>query len=180
MFLGRHLVDALLRQMPGRCVGELFDYLRQSSLGRVPLFQLVLAIADLEQGIGTLARLRIFVDYPLKSALSLRKRLVDVVGLAQPILSVVRERTLRIHHQELLKRRDGTIVLTILQQVEGSLIRGLVVGTGRRGTPAGAARTCVARSGRGTARTGAAARLETFHAPIEIGVQVALLFAARF
>src|SRR5260370_6545431 len=129
MFLGRHFVETLLRQMSGRRIGELRGYLRQSSFGRVPLLQLVLAIADLEQGVGAFARLRIFVDQSLKSGLSLRKGLVDVVGLAQPILSVVRERTVRIHDQELLKRRDGTIVLTILQQVEGSLIRGLVVGS---------------------------------------------------
>src|SRR5579863_6667084 len=119
MFLSRHLVETLLRQMPGRCVGELSSDFRQSSLGRVPLLQLVLAIADLEQGVRTLARLRIFVDYPLKSAQRLRKRLVDVVGLAQPILSIVRERTVRIHDQKLLERRDGTIVLAVLQQVEG-------------------------------------------------------------
>src|SRR5882724_4557005 len=179
MFLGRHLVETLLRQMPGRRVRELLDYLRQSSLGRVPLFQLVLAIADLEQGIGTLARLRIFVDYPLKSALSLRKRLVDVVGLAQPILRVVRERTVRIHDQKLLKRRDGTVVLAVLQQVEGRLIGGLVVAARRRGI--GAARPTrarIARSGGGACRT-AAARLETLHTPIEIGVQIALLLTAR-
>src|SRR5260221_10966706 len=176
MFLGRHLVEALLRQMPGRCGGELLDYLRQSSLGRVPLFQLVLAIADLEQGVGTLARLRIFVDYPLKSTLSLWIRLVDVVGLAQPILRVVREGTVRVHNQKLLKRRDGAIVLTVLQQVEGGLIRGFVVRGRRRGIRTGAARARIARPGR---RTGPAARLENLHTPIEIRVQVALLFAAR-
>src|ERR1700686_2701516 len=104
MFLGRHFVETLLRQMSGRCVGELRGYLRQSSLRRVPLLQFILAIADLEQGVGTLARLRIFVDYALKSTLSLWKRLVDVVGLAQPILGIVRERTVRIHNQKLLKR----------------------------------------------------------------------------
>src|SRR5882672_10950098 len=113
MFLGRHFVETLLRQMSGRRIGELRRYLRQSSLGQVPLFRFVLAIADFEQGVGTFARLRIFVDHSLKSSLSLRKGLVDIVGLAQPILSVVRERTVRIHDQELLKRRDGTIILTV-------------------------------------------------------------------
>src|ERR1700736_3153130 len=162
MLLRRHFVETLLRQMSGRRIGELRGYLRQSSLGRIPLLQLVLAIADLEQGVGTFARLRVLVDHSLKSSLSLRKRLVDVVGLAQPILSVVRQRTGRIHDQELLERRDGTIVLTILQQVEGGLIRGLVIAPGRGGISAGAARA-VARPG-GGARTGAAARLETLHA----------------
>src|ERR1700736_6315541 len=170
MLLRRHFVETLLRQMSGRRIGELRGYLRQSSLGRIPLLQLVLAIADLEQGVGTFARLRVLVDHSLKSSLSLRKRLVDVVGLAQPILSVVGQRTARIHDQELLKRRDGTVVLTILQQVEGGLVRGLVVGTGRRGIPAGTARTCVTRPGRSASRTGAAAGLQTFHAPVEIGI----------
>src|SRR3979411_378393 len=137
MLLGRHFVETLLRQMSGRRIGELRSYLRQSSLGRIPLLQLVLAIADLEQGVGTFARLRVLVDHSLKSSLSLRKRLVDVVGLTQPILIVVRERTARIGDQELLERRDGAIVLTVLQQVEGSLIRGLVVSTGLRGIRAG-------------------------------------------
>src|ERR1700676_543535 len=129
MLIGRHLVMALSRQMHGGCVGGLRCCFRHRSLGSVPLSQLVLAVADFEQGIGTLARLRIFIDYALKGSLSLWKRLVHVVGLAQPILSVVRERTVRIHDQKLLKRRDGAIVLTLLQQVEGGLIRGLVVGT---------------------------------------------------
>src|SRR3979411_1108054 len=118
MFLCRHFVETLLRQMSGRRIGELRGYLRQSSLGQVPLLRFILAITDFEQGVGSLARLRIFVDHSLKSSLSLWKRLVDVVSLAQPILSVVRQRTVRKRNQELLKRRDGSIVLTVLQQVE--------------------------------------------------------------
>ena len=54
MFLGRHFVEALLRQMPGRRVGKLRRHLRQDVLGRLPLLQLILAIADLEQRIRTL------------------------------------------------------------------------------------------------------------------------------
>src|ERR1700694_1012817 len=126
MFLGRHFVETLLRKMSCRGIGELSGYLRQSSLGQIPLLQFILAITNFEQGIGTLARLWIFVNHSLKSSLSLWIRLVDVVGLAQPILSVVRERAVRKHDQELLKRRDGSIGLTVLQQVEGSLISGLV------------------------------------------------------
>src|ERR1700730_16610701 len=137
MFFGRQFVEALLRQMSCRCIGELSGYLRQSSLGQIPLLQFILAITNFEQGIGTLARLWIFVNHALKGSLSLWIRLVDVVGLAQPILSVVRQRTVRKRNQELLKRRDSSIVLTVLQQVEGGLIRGFVAGPPAGGAPAG-------------------------------------------
>src|SRR6202049_4513627 len=112
MLLSRHSVETLLRQMSGRRIGELRGYLRQRTFGQVPLLQFILAITDFEQSVGTFTRLRIFVDHTLKSSLRFLERLVDVVGLAQPILSVVRERTVRINDHVLLKRRDGTTVLT--------------------------------------------------------------------
>jgi hypothetical protein len=61
------------------------------------LLQLVLAIADLEQRVGKLARLRILVDHALKGAECRRERiLVHVVGLAQPVLGIVGELAVRI------------------------------------------------------------------------------------
>src|SRR6202020_285576 len=80
--------------------------------------------------------------------------------------------------QEFLKRGDGSVELTVLQQVERGLIGRFVVVAGRRrtsGRTGGAGRSSLPRPG---SRAAAPPRLEGLHAPIEVGIQIVLLLAA--
>ncbi|HSS01221.1 MAG TPA: polyprenyl synthetase family protein [Kofleriaceae bacterium] len=101
----------------------------------------------------------------------------DVVRLAEPVLSIARERTRRVRADETLESADGLREVGTLERVERSVVRRLLAARTHRGTSAGRRRTRRRRAGgRRTARTtDTAQRLERREALLEIAVQRARL-----
>ena len=126
MFLGRYLMESLLRQARRWSIGKSRDHLPKHFARGLKLLGFVAAEADLEQRIGELAGLRVLLDDALKGGLRFRIGLVHIVGLAQPVLRVVGQRAIGIGDQKFLECRDGAVILAVFQQIECRLVGELV------------------------------------------------------
>ena len=113
--------------------------------------------SGLEQGIGDLARIRVLVQHPLERGQRLGILLLDIVGLAEPVLGVVGEAAVRVVGDHVDEGLLGPGVVAALELVEGGGI-GLAI----------AARCCGDRRGRGRD-----ARLEFAGAAVEVRIEVA-------
>src|SRR5690606_18516397 len=121
----------------------------------VVLLELVVAVADLEQRVRELGRLRVLLDDLLEFGQSAHEVALHVMRLGEPVLRVVRERALREAREKILERGRRLRTAARLHEIERRLIALLIVaGHGRRrGAPGGAARRrAAARRGRPAGR----------------------------
>src|SRR4051812_17877679 len=100
--------------------------LLQRRYGCVLLFQLDLAVADLEQAVGDLVALGVLLDQALKSFDSDRIVHRHVIGLTQPVIGVGRERAVRILGKEVTKAARCRDVVTRPQRFECGVVGGLL------------------------------------------------------
>ncbi|GBF31093.1 hypothetical protein MnTg04_01046 [bacterium MnTg04] len=96
MTFARHLLQATLSQVCGGGIRIFAGNPGQRRPGRIPVAELVVAIADLEQGVRDLLRSRVIRDNFLKSRQRFGEFSGDVESLGIPILSVVGKLAVRI------------------------------------------------------------------------------------
>src|SRR5579875_753050 len=132
--LQRESLQPALRQPLDRRAGGGLDHRFQRAPGGGVVLHLELAVADLEPRAGRLIALR----KPLQQRLEgIQRHLVvlgDVVGLAQPVIRIGRERIVGILLHELAEAARGIDVVARAQRLEGRRVGRLRGGlVGRRG-----------------------------------------------
>src|SRR5262245_5341532 len=134
--LSRQGGQSLRREPCRRRVGELaHDFLKRRARG-VAVAELDLAVANLQQRIGQLRRLRILLEDFAKRGQRVLELAAHVVRLGEPVLRVVRERARRELREELLERPSGLGILALRDQIERCLVVLLVATRGpRHGRP---------------------------------------------
>ncbi len=142
--------------------------------------ELVLRVAELQQRIRGLARLRVVLTDGAKCVDGIVVVARDVVALAEPVLRIVGQRALRIVPQKILELRDGAVVVRALERIERMVIGGLILRPAAPALPLGrtGAATLADRGARGKPGRAALERgFEHLEPTVEIRIKIALLLA---